>query len=310
MGSPSLPLRVSGRGVHTGAPGAVCFSLREDEGGPRFFLPGRPSPLTSKEIAALPRRAHRSTVIGGGDGDGDAAWRTPEHLLAALLFFADLPLDIRCEGTELPIMDGSALPFRDALARLLAAPGAKLRPDGAPAARRAARAPFWREYDCDLRWETSWDGGFLRVVPARNFSVTFEMDRPPLRRSYRLDSAAQAWTEILPARTFIFHREWRDALAAGPGLMQGAGIDSGLLLAETPEEFAECLRVHPEWTPGPYPLLNQPAWRMPDEPVKHKILDLLGDLAIAGLALPRLDIQVRNGGHRWNHLLLEKLAGY
>ena len=105
------------------------------------------------------------------------------------------------------------------------------------------------------------------------------------------------------------------------GLMAGAGADSGLLLAETEAEHASLLRAHPAWRGGPFPLLNQPAWRMEDEPVKHKILDLLGDLALigpgghgghggpgvsdgpesldgpdpAGPALPALNIEIRNG---------------
>ena len=46
---------------------------------------------------------------------------------------------------------------------------------------------------------------------------------------------------------------------------------------------------------------------MEQEPVRHKILDLLGDLALIGLALPRLRLEIRNGGHALNHLLLEQL---
>lgn len=286
-----LSTRLSGVGVHSGAPGSVLFQPRGDGDGVRLFIAGRA--LRAADLAALPRRAHRSTILVSGE----ASLRTPEHLLAAMLFFADRPLDVFCEGPEVPGLDGSALPFRAALASLF--PGGH---------------PRWREYDCDLRWETEWENGSLRVEPARNFNVTYEIDRGPLRESFRLESPAQAWEEILPARTFVFHRDWSAALAApagtGADLMRGAGVDSGLLLAESEEEFSAALRAHPEWAAGPFPLLNGPAWRMPAEPVKHKILDLLGDLALAGLALPRLSIRVRNGGHRWNHLLLENLPRY
>jgi hypothetical protein len=98
--------------------------------------------------------------------------------------------------------------------------------------------------------------------------------------------------------------------------MAGAGADSGLLLAETEEEHASLLRAHHAWRGGPFPLLNQPAWRMDNEPVKHKILDLLGDLALigpggpgspSGPALPALDIEIRNGGHWTNHLLIDQI---
>jgi hypothetical protein len=89
--------------------------------------------------------------------------------------------------------------------------------------------------------------------------------------------------------------------------MAGAGRDSGLLLAGSLAEYRDLLALNPGWEGGPYPLLNHPAWRMPDEPVKHKILDLLGDLALNGLALPRAAIEVRNGGHPAHHRLLARL---
>ena len=141
--------------------------------------------------------------------------------MASLLFFSGLPLDIRCDAAEIPGLDGSALPFRDALSRL--------------APERAAR-PAWREYPSDLSWEYSWNYGWMRVRPAARFRVRFELDRPPLRQAFVLEDAATAWSQILPARTFAFHREWLQA--STQGLMAGAGADSGLLLAESREEHA------------------------------------------------------------------------
>ena len=234
--------------------------------------------------------------------------------MASLLFFSGLPLDIRSDTAEIPGLDGSALPYRDALSRL--------------APERAVR-PAWREYPSDLSWEYSWNYGWMRVRPAARFRVRFELDRPPLRQTFVLEDAATAWSQILPARTFAFHREWLQA--SSQGLMAGAGSDSGLLLAESREEHASLLATfgatrrtsltgttgngHPGWRGGPFPLVNQPTWRMEDEPVKHKILDLLGDLALigpagpgpAGPALPALDIEIRNGGHRTNHLLMDQI---
>jgi UDP-3-O-[3-hydroxymyristoyl] N-acetylglucosamine deacetylase len=169
----------------------------------------------------------------------------------------------------------------------------------------AARAPAWREYPCGLAWEDRWKDGRLSIRPADRFRVRYELERGPLRQAFELDDAAAAWAEVLPARTFAFHADWRAAAAAG--LMAGAGRDSGLLLADSEAEHGAVLADHPEWEGGPFPLLNQPAWRMPDEPVKHKVLDLLGDLALNGLALPRACIEVRNGGHAAHHRLLARL---
>lgn len=286
---PCDSVSLTGAGVHSGSASSLALILRKGPGlrGPRFRFPGLPD-LGPGDLAALPRRAQRATVLGEA-----GQMRTPEHLLAALLFFRDEPLDITCDAPEPPGLDGSALPFREAMAAL------------APA--RAA-APAWREYPCDLRWEHGWEYGYIRVRPAPFFRVCFELDRPPLRETYALEGPAAAWREILPARTFAFHREWREAMDSADGLMAGAGIDSGLLLAESEGEHRELGTAHPEWAAGPFPILNQREWRVAAEPAKHKILDLLGDLALLGLSLPALDIEIRNGGHPINHLLLEKLT--
>jgi UDP-3-O-[3-hydroxymyristoyl] N-acetylglucosamine deacetylase len=299
-----LEIQLSGPGLHDGIPARLDLCLRPGSGpgGAHFQLPGQDR-LSLEDLGGLAREAHRSTVLRRPGHS--AVLKTPEHLLASLLFFSGLPLNIRCDAAEIPGLDGSALPFREALSRL--------------APERAAR-PAWREYPSDLSWEYPWSYGWMRVRPAARFRVRFELDRPPLRQVFVLEDAATAWEQILPARTFAFHREWLQA--SSQGLMAGAGIDSGLLLAESAEEHAALLVAHGahganlSWRGGPFPLLNQPAWRMEDEPVKHKILDLLGDLALigpagpgapAGPALPALDIEIRNGGHRTNHLLIDRI---
>src|SRR5690606_2986085 len=293
---------LSGLGLHGGAQSRLTFSLRAEsaepgeggkgaevaEKGPRLRFAGSGF-IYPRQLAGFARRADRSTRLDAGG----YSVRTPEHLLAALLFFSDLPVDVDCNAEEPPILDGSALPFREALSRLAPPPH--------------AGCPAWREYPCALEWEHAWDRGYIRVRPSDHFRVRFELDVPPFRQSFVLEDAAAAWQEILPARTFALHREWREAAARG--IMAGAGPDAGLILADSPEEHAELMRLHPEWPGGPYPLLNRPGWRVDSELAKHKILDVLGDLALGNLALPALDVDILNGGHWINHLLLDRLAG-
>lgn len=277
---------LAGPGVHSGVQCRVEMVRRGDDGGGvRFLLPGHPLPLPAAALAGLSRSARRATVLG----EGVTALRTPEHLLAALLFFADLPLDVRCEGGEIPILDGSALPFREALSAL---------------APECAARPAWRERPCGLVFEHRWPAGHLSARPAERFTVTYALERPGLRESVTVSSPEEAWEGALPARTWISLREWRQGRAAG--LLRGAGPDAGLLLAESPEEHAapgEGVGT----ASGPFPLLNAAAWRLPSEAARHKVLDLLGDLALRGLELPALEIRVLNGGHAIHHLLLERL---
>lgn len=265
------------------------IGLRSESGtraGPTFGFPGFSAAMTIAELGRLPKTARWATVLGAAP----ATVATPEHLLAALLFFAEAPLSLHADAAELPGLDGSALPYREALTRLVPA---------------AARFPAWREYPCGIVWEDRWEDGHLAIRPADRFQVRYTLERGSLRQEFALEDASTAWREILPARTFAFHADWRAATAAG--LMSGADRDSGLLLAASLAEYHDVLALNAGWEGGPYPLLNQPAWRMPDEPVKHKLLDLLGDLALNGLALPRALIEVRNGGHSAHHRLLARL---
>lgn len=287
---PSPESVLEGAGVHTGVPCRLRLVRRspDDGRGVRFSIPGHAGSLVPGDLARLPRQARRATVIGSGGG----SVHTPEHFLAALLFFAGCPLDAVLEGPELPNLDGSALAFREALADLFP---------------EAAAAPAWREHACGLEWEHAWPEGYVRAAPAARFSVAWTLDRGPLSETCRLESAALAWSGILPARTWIFERERRRGLELG--LLRGAGPDSGLLLAESPGEHAAFQEAGSPGPGGPFPLLNQAAWRMEGEPVRHKVLDLLGDLALRNLTLPSLRIEIRNGGHAANHALLEKLDG-
>ena len=277
-----------GKGIHSGLSSAVQVRRRDDSLGMRFFWPGWTVPLLPKDLGLLHRHARHSTIL---EGMGGEKIRTPEHLLAAALFFADAPLDVSCDVSEPPGLDGSALPFYNLLEH---------------AAPEAVKPPHWREYPSDLKWEYIGPEGSLRATPSETFSVEYEWDKPSQKQSFILRDAATAVREILPARTFIHYREWLMARDAAD-LLAGADSESGLLLAESREEFDAARRIHPQFQGSEFPLLHPGAFRGEQEPVRHKILDLLGDLALSGLALPKLWLEVRNGGHALNHLLLDEL---
>lgn len=284
---------LSGRALHSGAPSSVTAAPRPEDGlGLRFFFPGFAAPLDFAALGRLRRAARRATVLSAaGDGSG-AAIRTPEHLLAAALFFARAPLDVRCDASEPPGLDGSARPFFDLLAR---------------AAGNACDLQV-TERACDLAWSYSGNEGTLHAEPAPRFTVEYGLERGAFRSSYTLQALADAPDDVLPARTFIFHREWR-GLANARDLLAGADGDSGLLLADSPEEFDAARAATTDLRGRAFPLLHPESARFADEPARHKVLDLLGDLALGGPALPRLRLRIRNGGHALNHLLLDRLAG-
>jgi UDP-3-O-acyl-N-acetylglucosamine deacetylase len=278
------PVILSGPALHSGVPSTVRVVRRPEDGlGIRFSFPGFAGPLDARAVGTLPRSARRATVL---EGPGGAVIRTPEHLLAASLFFAGEPLDITCDAAEPPGLDGSARPWFTAIAAAAEKPGR--RPEYA--------APGWRHEGPE---------GFLLAESADWFSVEYTIARGVFRETFRLDAAEAAPSEILPARTFMFWEDFRGA--HGEGLLAGAGGESGILLAASPGEFAAARAALPESRGNAFPLIHPAAFRMEAEAARHKILDLLGDLALGGLALPKLRLEIRNGGHALNHLLLDHL---
>jgi len=194
-------------------------------------------------------------ALGGPDGV-----HTVEHLLSAAWALGVDNLEVELSGAEVPGLDGSALP----LVRALRAAG--LRPQGA--ARRALRVrePAW----------VGGNGGWAVALPAPRFAaacvVTLEPPGPG-DQAATFDPARDAYEEtIAPARTWGYERE-ADALRAR-GLALGASLENTLVV-------------------GGAGFLN-PA-RFPNEPARHKVLDLLGDLALLGGAIHGFVIAVRAG---------------
>ncbi len=312
------PAMISGRALHTGTTSTVRVTPRAEDGlGLRFLFPGFPTPLTARDLAVFPRAARRATVLT--HPRSGATIRTPEHLLAAALFFAAAPLDIHCDSEEIPGLDGSAAPWFDLLAAACGEHPEAGAPRPAPPRSGASRdaspshsSVSCGEYACDLLWSHEGPEGTLHAEPAPRFSVRYTLARGEVRETFTLTRSEDAPAQVLPARTFIFWRDW-EALTGehgAPALLEGADENSGLLLATSREEFARARPRMPHGSPAGFPLLHPHAFRLPDEAVRHKVLDLMGDLALNGLALPRLRLTVTGGGHALNHLLLDALRAH
>ncbi len=266
---------------------------------PRLFLPGSLQPLEPRHWKDFSRKAcHATRLEYAGSEPGYSGLRlgTPEHLIAALALYPEAPLEIICEGEEIPFMDGSAQPFLSAVENLLG---------------NKAEALFgWKQYACNLEWEESWEGGGIKVIPAKEFHISYRVRRGDIDQTAVLRSSGKFKEFAIPARSFLFYEDYKKTVSeSDTPLWKGAQWDSGLLLAESriTYEEARARGVPPPEVTGCYPLLNSDKWRVGNELAWHKILDLVGDLGLLDLSLPRLWIEVENGGHFHNHLLLDLL---
>jgi UDP-3-O-[3-hydroxymyristoyl] N-acetylglucosamine deacetylase len=210
----------------------------------------------------------RATTLG----DGSAVFSTVEHLLAALRGIGVDNALIQLEGPEVPIMDGSAAPFTELLLE------AGLRPLAAPRAYMVIRRSFeYREGD---QW--------MRVSPGQpRISYTIDFPHPLIRRqrySVNLDTLSFR-REIAPARTFGFLKEVE--YLKSQGLALGGSLENALVLSDDG-------------------VLNSGGLRFPEEFVRHKILDAVGDLALLGMPLLGR-VEVSRGSHDFHLKFIRQL---
>ena len=238
------PVSLDGVGLHLGEPCCLQFHPAPSGSGitfRRMDLEGSPAIPALAEHALL---TERHTQLG----NDPVSVHTVEHVLAAVAGCEFDDVEIRLDGPEPPIMDGSAAPFVDALA------SAGVAEQPGEVKYLTLRRPL-RFADGESRYE---------VTPARELELDVTIDFPhPMigvqRCSYRQGRAAFV-NDIGPARTFGFTHEV-DALRA-MGLIRGASLENAIVLDDAG-------------------VLGSPL-RWPDEFVRHKALDCLGDLALAG----------------------------
>lgn len=188
---------------------------------------------------------------------------TIEHLMSALAALGITDVVAEVEGGELPALDGAAGIYCEGLLDAGIEEGRPLE----------VEAPFKRVFlvEQDIKIAISAGEGV--------WSYQFHSgDRWPHEQEVTFDFRTDEYCrDIAPARTFAFEEQVPQIRAAG--LARGLDLDTALIL-------------------GSQGYINEP--RLPDEPVRHKLLDLMGDLALAGLPLSRMNVTAERSGHKTN----------
>ncbi len=262
------PVTFSGIGLHLGRSVKVTIHPAAANHGLRFVRADLPG---RPEILA-----HYSKVVDTTRattlGEGRTTLSTVEHLLAALRGAGVDNARIAVEGPEVPIMDGSAAPF----AALLAQAG--LQAQSWPRAYLRVLRPV------ELREGNQW----MRVVPGEpRITYLIDFNHPLIRRQrYTVPLWSEVFAqEIAPARTFGFLKEVQ--YLQTNGLALGGSLENAVVLDDS--------RV-----------LNPEGLRFPEECVRHKILDAVGDLALLGLLLYGR-LEVSRGSHEFHWRFLHEL---
>ncbi|WP_292662271.1 UDP-3-O-acyl-N-acetylglucosamine deacetylase [Nitratifractor sp.] len=261
------PVEVVGIGLHKGESVRLRIEPLDDDSGIIFYRSDLGRSIPLSVDAVIDTRM--ATVIG----DPDGYISTIEHFLSALYAYGIDNLRVILEGNEMPIMDGSAVSFclllEEAGIQKLRQPKRLLR----------IKRPV------EVR-----DGEkFVRLEPFEGamFDFTIDFDHPAIgRQHYRFDFTRRRYTEeIARARTFGFARDIQ--YLQSRNLAMGASLDNAIGLDDQ--------RV-----------LNPEGLRYPDEFVRHKILDAMGDMKVAGYNLVG---RYRSfaGSHDLNHQLTQAL---
>jgi UDP-3-O-[3-hydroxymyristoyl] N-acetylglucosamine deacetylase/3-hydroxyacyl-[acyl-carrier-protein] dehydratase len=238
-----------GVGLHTGARGTMRFTGAPTDHGVRFVrvdLPGRPEVRVRPENAHFDPAAGRRTIL---QSDG-VQIHTMEHALAAVAGLGIDNLEIEVDTMEVPEpADGSAAPIATLLSR------AGLVDQDRPKRHIKVTKPVsWKQGEIELS-----------ALPYHGFKITFgiDYDHPLIgRQTISFDIDDQTFMrEIAPARTFVLERDLEALRSAG--WIRGGRIESAVVV-------------------GKDKILNPEPLRFPDEFVRHKVLDLLGDLFLLG----------------------------
>ncbi len=260
-----------GLGLHSGGRTGMVLQPLPPDSGIHFLTVPRGEVIPA-HVSAVAETDYATTITAGGE-----SIRTVEHLMSALHAYRISNLLIKVHG-EIPVLDGSALEFCDHLDEI------GVEDQDAPA----------REIVIDRRFEMA-DGEekILSIEPAETFSVSYLLRYPPpvgeQFREFTLTSREAYREQIAPARTFGFMRDIK--MINELGLGSGGRLDNFILVGEDNVINTEL--------------------RFPDEFVRHKILDIIGDLFLLGYPI-RGKVTARLTGHRDNialqRMILEEVT--
>jgi len=275
--------KFSGKGLHTGKPVNMTMNPAPVDTGIRFKrtdLEGQP------EIEALAQyvtNTSRSTTIS----NGNCTVITIEHILAALTGMGIDNALIELDNEEVPILDGSAACYAEAISK-----------DG-PKVQSKERKYIELDEEVEIINENT--GSVVRLTPAKDLSYDLQIDfdsKVVGIQNVSFNTSMNFATEIAPCRTFVFFHELEYLLAHN--LIKGGDVDNAIVIVEH--------HVEPEQLERMAALFNKPKLRIdekgylnnvrlfyPNECARHKMLDLMGDLRLCGGFIKAKITAVRSG---------------
>ena len=289
-------ISTNGIGLHTGLKSTITFKPSKENTGINFIRKDIDKcPLILANIDNVIDIA-RGTIIA----KNQCKIHTVEHVLSAVAGLGIDNLIIELSSKEPPIMDGSAQPFIE----LLQKAGIK------------TQDSFKNELIIDktISFLDNNKGIEIHLLPSDNFKITFMSDynaKSIGMQHFTLDFTEEKFiNDIAPARTFCLFSEIMPLKEAG--LIKGGSIDNALVFIDKKikndevEKICKIFKIKSNITKRDQGILNNIKLRFIDEPVRHKILDLIGDLALLGMPI-RGHVIAKKSGHASNVKFVKKI---
>ena len=284
-------ISLSGIGLHTGVNCTMTFKPALPDQGIRFVradLPDKPWVIADVDHVV---EISRGTTLQ----KGEAKVFTVEHVLAA---FAGIQIDnmiVELDNVEPPVCDGSAKPYVDKLLE------AGIETQDAD--------KFYLEIDTPMAYSESERDVDLVVAPSDDLRITFMIDykNPALGTQYTtlVNLEKEFVEEFAPARTFCFLSEVE--MLKNSDLIKGGGIDNAIVIYDSDlgqievDRIRKVLNLNDKCFVGETGIINDIPLRFYNEPVRHKTLDLLGDLMLIGVPFKGHVLAARSG-HKANEI--------
>lgn len=274
---------VRGKGLHSGLDITATFKPAPDNFGYKFSRVDLEGAPVVEALAENVVDTTRGTVLG----KQDVKVSTVEHSLAALYAAGVDNCLIEVNAPEMPILDGSAIVYVNEIARV----GLE--------EQKAEKDFYIIKQKTSLRDPET--GSTITIYPDENFSVEVmvEYNSPVIPNQFAvLDELAEFGTEVASARTFVFVRELQPLLAHG--LIKGGDLDNAIVIydkkASEEEINALCDLLNvPHRRLDRLGYINDTPLKWDNEPARHKLMDVIGDMALIGRPLKGRVVAVRPG---------------
>lgn len=277
------PFAISGKGLHTGCDITAEFCPAPDNHGYKIQRVDLENQPTFDCVAENVVSTNRGTVIGRGD----VTISTIEHAMAALYMAGIDNCLIKVNGPEMPILDGSAKIWSEAIAT------------AGVEEQKAEKAYYVVKHKIEVKDDVT--GSSIIIMPDDEFSVDVRIifDSPIIPNQFAtFDSSTDFANEIAPARTFVFAREIAPLIEEG--LIKGGQLENAIVIYDTnlePSLLKKLAALGGVKAPheNEFGYINEAPLHFDNEPARHKLLDVIGDLALIGRPLKGCVIATRPG---------------